>query len=177
MNKIILLVVALAAVAGCRHVQGGSMKSAAPFSGDNATLPGVPAAEPLNGKPLEKSGALALFSGETAEDAAFNEAEQQNYQKFRNSLFLRRRMADGTYEWRLLLTTGSDWRVSAGLDNWCSEQARTLKRCFFVKSAGFASDGRHLCLICDTGLWPRNVVCVYDVNNNMLRPCRLDVTL
>jgi len=170
MNKTMLFVVALAVVAGCRHVQGGSMKSAAPFLGDNATLPGVQAAEPLNGKPLERSGALALFSGETAEDAAFNEAERQNYQKFRNSLFLRRRMADGTYEWRLLLTTGSDWRVPAGLGDWCSEQAGNLKRCFCVNTASFSSDGQHLWLVCDTGNYMWSIVCAYDVNNNMLRP-------
>jgi hypothetical protein len=65
-------------------------------------------AAPANTELLDESGSLALFVGETAEDLAVNGAEE----KLRNSLFLRRGTADGTYEWRMILTTDSDWRIS-----------------------------------------------------------------
>lgn len=64
---------------------------------------------PANAALLDHSGALALFSGETAEDAAFNESiggEASEPPRKRRSLFFRWRAQDGTDEWRLMLTTG-----------------------------------------------------------------------
>lgn len=64
---------------------------------------------PANATLLDHSGALALFSGETAEDAAFNESigrDASEPPRKRRSLFFRWRAQDGTDEWRLMLTTG-----------------------------------------------------------------------
>ena len=64
---------------------------------------------PANAALLDHSGALALFSGETAEDAAFNESigrDASEPLRKRRSLFFRWRAQDGTDEWRLMLTTG-----------------------------------------------------------------------
>ena len=82
-NKLLMVVAeaavccaALAVVAGCRHVPDGDAESAAMFSGDRTVLPGSPCATvPAKAKLLHESGTLALFSGETAEDTAFNEAD------------------------------------------------------------------------------------------------------
>ena len=98
MTKTIFVCAALAVVAGCRYVPEGGRESAAPFSDTCAVLPGTPyGAEPMEAELLDESGAFALFSGETAEDAAFN---KDNRDESRNSLFLRRRRADGTCDWR-----------------------------------------------------------------------------
>ena len=166
MKMVLAIVAAMAVATGCRCVSEGGRESAAPFSDACAELPGTPyGAEPVEAELLDESGAFALFSGETAEDAAFN---KDNLDESRNSLFLRRRRADGTCDWRLLLTTGSDWHGGDGMDKWCSTHADMLKRDFVVREARFALDGRHLWLVCDTS--PTfDVVCSYDLRKNVFR--------
>lgn len=177
-NKLLMVVTeavvccaALAVVAGCRHVPDDCTESVAPFSGDRAVLPGSPCgAAPAKAELLHESGTLALFSGETAEDTAFNEADatERDYRRH-NSLFLRRRKADGTDEWRLLLTSGSDWRAADGMDRWDSSQAGEVRGHFKIRKASFGLDGRHLWLVCDTHTSLYSVVCSYDVQDNVLK--------
>lgn len=177
-NKLLMVVAeaavccaALAVVAGCRHVPDGDAESAAMFSGDRTVLPGSPCATvPAKAKLLHESGTLALFSGETAEDTAFNEADatERDYRSH-NSLFLRRRRPDGKDEWRLLLTTGSDWRAADGMDRWDSSQAGEVRGHFEIRKASFGLDGRHLWLVCDTHTSLYSVVCSYDAQDNVLK--------
>ena len=123
--------------------------------------------EPRETKLLCKSGELSLVAGETAADTAANQSDQEH--DFRNSLFLKRRRVDGTAEWRLLLTTGSDWREAAGMDEWCSDRTRDVKSCFYVFKANFSSDGRHLWLVCNPHTYTYSVVCSYDVYEHTFR--------
>ena len=167
----LLLVVALACVAGCKYDGGGGVAAAESEKWPTLTrLPCVVA--PGKAELLDESGSLALFSGETAEDSTSNNEEREEHPEFpsfRNSLFLRRRVVDGSYEWRLILTTGSDWRIPDGLGRWCSAQTESLKRNFFVRKACFASDGRHLWLVCDTCAYTFAVICSYDVQDRIFR--------
>ena len=167
----LLLVVALAVVAGCGDNR--DVKSVTQSSDEKTALLGLPCVEaPGKAELLNEKGELALFAGETAEDSAFNKAGQESnpdFYNFRNSLFLRRRRADGTDEWRVLLTTGSDWRAHDGMDKWCSGQADDLRRCFFVDKASFASDGRHLWLVCNPQTCTFHLVCSYDVYDRTFR--------
>ena len=165
----LLLVVALAVVVGCKYDGGGG--AAAPLSEKWIALTELPyVAAPDNAELLDESGSLALFSGETARDVESNKARDADPDRpYRNSLLLRRRMADGTDEWRVLLASGSNWREAAGADEWCLSQSRWLKDYFNIREAKFASDGRHLWLVCNTcnALW--EVVCSYDVQTAELR--------
>lgn len=171
MKICLLLVVALAIVAGCKYDWGGG--AVAPMPEKWSVLTGLPCVDaPSNTELLDESGSLALFAGETAEDSAFNDEEREehpDFPSFRNSLFLRRRVADGAYDWRLILTTGSDWRIPGGLGRWCSAQTEFLKRSFLVRKARFASDGRHLWLVCDTYAYTFAVICSYDVRDRIFR--------
>ena len=139
MKTSLLLVSAFVAVAGCKYEQG--VESAVFVSDEWSVLMGLPCVEvPGKAELLDESGSLALFAGETAEDTACNEEEREahpDFPSFRNSLFLRRRVAGRTDEWRLILTTGSDWRAPDGLDRWCFFQMENIKRCFFVRTAHF----------------------------------------
>lgn len=125
----------------------------------------------MNAELLDESGALALFAGETADDVLFNKPDESDRMRTaRNSLFLRLRGADGTDEWRLLLTSGSGWREADGMSEWCQSQVHDLQKDFFVCEARFSSDGRHLWLVCDpscTFWW--DVVCSYDASTNTFR--------
>ena len=121
---------------------------------------------------LYESGGLALYAGETDEDSAYNKARgSEPLDPCRNSLFLRQRKTDGTDEWRVLLTTGSNWReaAGAGADGWCSDRALDVKNCFYVWRASFSSDGRRLWLVCDPHTYTYRVVCSYDVYNRTFR--------
>ena len=146
-------------------------KSATPSINEWAALTARPCvAAPRDAELLDESGALALYVGETAEDADSNKARDTDPDcPSRNSLFLRRRNVDGTDEWRLLLTTGSNWREATGLSEWCLSQSSDLKNHFYIKDAKFASDRRHLWLVCNTcnALW--DVVCSYDVQKGEFR--------
>lgn len=131
-----------------------------------ATLGTLYEAEPENAELLYESGDVSLFAGETDTDIAFNaETDWES----RNSLFLKRSNADGSAEWRLLLTTGSDWHEAAGMDEWCSFMAGDVKRCFLVSKASFSSDGRHLWLVCNPHTSLYYVACSYDVYDHTLR--------
>ena len=130
---------------------------------------------PSNVKQLGASGALALFSGETAEDAAFNKAAKMGDKESplqRNTLFLHRspKNEDDLFnDWQLLLTTGYNWRFADGMDEWCASRAQELKRCFLVERATFASDGRHIWLVCNTQSHTYLTVCAYNVENYEFR--------
>ena len=119
---------------------------------------------PRRAKFLGESGELALFSGETAADVAYNRTQENAEPRyFRNSLFARLRRASGETEWRLLLTTGVDFRIADVEDEWRAAQGRWLKECFEVFRASFAPDGRHLWLVCNTHSCTYTVVCCYDM--------------
>ena len=170
MKKMMMLVVAVVVACGSVVQPAGRGKSAAPFSEARMVLPGSPCvAAPVKVKLLHESSTLALFSGETAEDTAFNEAHKMEW-NFRghNSLFLRRRRADGTDEWWLLLTTGTKWRAADGMDRWDSSQAAEVKEHFEIRKASFALDRRHLWLVCNTHTSLYSVVCSYDAQDNVL---------
>ncbi len=169
MKTTLFLVVVLAVVAGCKYERVGA--SVAAESDEWPALTALSCvAVPGEAKLLDESGALALFSGETPEDIDSNKARDADPDRpCRNSLFLRRRMADGTDEWRVLLTSGSTWREAAGMSEWCSFQASDLKDNFYIRKAKFASDRRHLWLVCDTGIPFWDVICSYDVQNGEFR--------
>ena len=76
---------------------------------------------------------------------------------------------NGTEEWRLLLTTGSDWREADEMDEWCSSISSDLKNHFYITAAKFASDRRHLWLVCNTHIPVWDVVCSYDVQKGEFR--------
>ena len=67
------------------------------------------------------------------------------------------------------MTTGSNWRAPDGMDQWCTSQTHWIKDCFRVLKARFASDGRHLWLVCVTDSYTFFVVCSYDVYNRKFR--------
>ena len=67
------------------------------------------------------------------------------------------------------MTTGSDWRAPDGLGRWCSSYTQDLKDNFFVLKARFASDGRHLWLVCGNDSCMFTVVCSYDVHEHIFR--------
>ena len=169
MKTTLFLVVVLAVVAGCKYDRVGV--AVAPVSDEWVALTALSCvAAPRDAELLDESGAFALYVGETAEDADSNKARDADPDRpCRNSLFLRRHKADGTDEWRVLLTSGSTWREAAGMSEWCSFQASDLKNNFYIRKAKFASDRRHLWLVCDTGIPFWDVICSYDVQNGEFR--------
>ena len=145
----------------------------AQFLTEEEPLPGVPCGTPP-GSPslLDESGRLALFAGFTQEDVAANEAERRADPEMpmtRNSLFLRVRNEDGEDAWRLLLTSGSDWRAADGMNEWCASRTRELKDRFFVSKARFSSETRYLLLVCDTHSYTYLTVCSHDLRDNVFR--------
>ena len=96
----------LDASVGISHVQDAFCVAntnsclAAPFrtKEQRAVSPGLQyGVAPKNAELLDESGELALFSGETAADVAYNETQRNAEPRCpRNSLFLRRRGADGS---------------------------------------------------------------------------------
>ena len=167
-----LSIIAFAAIeAGCRYASECDGKTSTLFPVTRLEMLGPHCqAQPEKSKLLCESGELALFAGETAEDSAYNKAcAPESLDPYRNSLFLRRRKADGSEEWRVLLTTGSDWREAAGMSKWNSDRAKDVKDSFHVYKASFSSDGRHLWLVCDPHTYTYSVVCSYDVCNQTFR--------
>ena len=165
MKILTILFVAVLLTCGCLSTTCGVLHSGediAPFA--QAGLPFE--LVPNNAELLDESGALALFSGETAEDTAYNKT---NSYASRNSLFLRRRKSTGTEEWRILLTTGSEWGEVDEMSAWCSTHARDIKSCFCVCRARFALDGYNLWLVCDVGNPWYAVVCSYDMQSDIFR--------
>lgn len=169
MKITLFLVAALTVVAGCKYERVGASAAAVPDERPPLTrLPCV--AAPGNAELLDESGACALFSGETAEDIGSNKARDADPDRpYRNSLFLCRRRADGAVEWRVLLTTGSNWREATGADKWCLDASRWLKDHFNIREAKFASDKRHLWLVCNTCNAWWDVVCSYDMQTDEFR--------
>ena len=165
----LFLVAALAVVTGCKYDQGG--KSCTSSCNEWAALTGLPCvAAPSEAELLDESGEFALFVGETAEDADSNKMRATDGDpSYRNSLFLRWRRADGTDEWRVLLTTGSNWREAPGMSEWDSSQSSWLKKHFYIMGAKFGLDKRHLWLVCNTDIPLWNVVCSYNVQTDEFR--------
>ena len=153
---------------------GGAVAAAGdrrPASGAGArsVLPGVTyGATPGQLERLGGAGAWCLFSGETKEDAAFTAAEVLQDPETplrRNSLFLRCPAADGTPEWRLVLTSGAVWRPE-GMQDWLEKEFRER---FYVLHAQFSSDRRHILLLLDPHTYTWFAVCVYDMCIHELR--------
>ena len=104
--------------------------------------------EPTEAKLLNEYGDLALFSGESEADAAFNAApEQKDDWHARNSLFLRRRKKGGRDEWRLLLTSGGDWKGAEEMGKLCKDCADDIRKGFLRLESQFVK-GRAFCLAC-----------------------------
>ena len=101
------------------------------------------AAEPNEAELLNEYGDFALFSGETESDVAFNaEQGKEWYRHHRNSLFVRRRTASGKDEWRLILTSGSDWKEADGMSKWGKMWASSVRSGYSVVKASLSKDGR-----------------------------------
>ena len=122
---------------------------------------------------LDETGALALFSGLTADDGASNAKEEKNNVEgakfFRNSVFVRRRMDNGEEDWRLLLTTHGYWEFDDGMNDWCMTQANNIRDRFEVLRAGLSRNGRSINLVCNPHNCMFNVVCRYDLFTGKLR--------
>ena len=125
------------------------------------------AAEPTDAKLLNVYGDFALFSGETEADVAANQSDENTWH--RNSLFLRRRTTNGKTEWRLILTSGSDWKDADGMGEWGKMQASDVRSCYNVVNASLSKDGRYIWMVCNPSCsfwW--NVVCRFDLCENAL---------
>ncbi len=127
-------------------------------------------AEPGKAKLLHEAGGLALIVGETDADAAFNAEPKQKYDwGIRNSLFLRRRTKGGKDEWRLLLTSGGDWKDADDMGEWGKNMANDIRKCFNVIRACLSKDGRYVWMVYDPDISLYNVVCRFDLRENSLR--------
>lgn len=149
----VLVCAAMVAIAGCRYAPKDSARI--------ATLGTLYEAEPENAELLYEKGGISLYSGETDADVAFN---AETDWETRNSLFLKRRNADGSAEWRLLLTTGSDCRDAE--DN---SSAGLTTGNFRVLKASLSHDGRHIWLVCDPHTSLYCLAYAYDVYDNTFR--------
>ena len=127
------------------------------------------AAEPKEAKLLNEYGDLALFSGETEADVAFNtEATQNGNWSRRNSLFLLKRTKDGPNTWRLLLTSGGDWKDADGMGEWDKTWAESIRDCFNVVRASLSKDGRYVWMVYNPYIPLYDVVCRFDLCENTL---------
>lgn len=109
-----------------------------------------------------------MYAGETAADTAFVAAETEKDPEMalpRNSLFLRRPAADGTPEWRVVLTSGTRWRAE-GMSDWMEEEFRER---LHVLHARFSSDRRRILLVLDPHVYTWFAVCTYDLRTMVLR--------
>ena len=160
----------LAVCAGCRYASDGDAQYAAPFHSCREALSATPCATLRNAELLD---GLALFAGETEADGAFNEAERkanpEGPRLCRNSLFIRWREADGTDEWRLLMTSGGNWKDADGMNGWCKDRARQVRECFMVLKARLSNDGQSIWLVCNPFSFTYNVVCQFDLRTNAFR--------
>ena len=171
MNKTMLFVVALVAVAGCRCAPDGDTGPAVPFARERLVSLGSPyKGELKDAELLNEYGDLALFVGETEADAAFNaEPGRKNDLKERNSLFLRRRTNGGRDEWRLLLTSGGDWKDADCMGNWGKRWVDDVRDDCKIVRASFSKDGRFVWMVCDPScsFW-YDVVCRLDLREKTL---------
>ena len=126
-------------------------------------------AEPKEAKLLNEYGDFALFVGKTDADAAFTaEPKQKDDWGIRNSLFLRRRTKCGKDEWRLLLTSGGDWKDADDMGEWGKNMANDIRKCFNVIRASLSKDGRYVWMVYDPDISLYNVVCRFDLCENFL---------
>lgn len=135
-----------------------------------ASLGSPYAEEPKDAKLLNEYGDLALFSGETEADVVHNaEGENKEGWGIRNSLFLRRHMAGGKDEWRLVLTSGSDWKKADGMGEFGRIWVDDIRSCLNVERASLTRDGRTLWMVCNPpcSYW-FDVVCRFDLRENTL---------
>lgn len=130
------------------------------------TSMGVPYdTEPKNAEVLYEDGDTALYAGETAEDVAHNAKDRWNYHR---SLFLHRRTKSGANEWRLVLTSGSDWKEPEGLDKFGKFWACEPKDNFDVLGASLSRDGRYIWLVSNAHNSVFSLVCRFDMRENTL---------
>lgn len=125
------------------------------------------AAEPTDARLLNVYGDFALFSGETEADVAANQSDENTWH--RNSLFLRRRTTNGKTGWRLILTSGSDWKDADGMGEWGKMRASDVRSCYNVVNASLSKDGRYIWMVCNPSCsfwW--NIVCRFDLRENAL---------
>ena len=126
-------------------------------------------AEPKDAKLLNEYGDLSLFSGEPEADVAFNVAAKQDGNwNSRNSLFLRKRTKEGTNAWRLLMTSGGDWKDADGMNKWCKMWADSIRDCFNVIRASLSRDGRYVWMVYNPYIPLYDVVCRFDLRENSL---------
>lgn len=98
---------------------------------------------------------------------AANQSDENTWH--RNSLFLRRRTTNGKTEWRLILTSGSDWKDADGMGEWGKMRASDVRSCYNVVNASLSKDGRYIWMVCNPSCsfwW--NVVCRFDLCENAL---------
>lgn len=173
---------------GCVNTDVAAAPAAAPATPESPEEPGgmellcanvrpvlprvLYAGTPTDLKLLDEKGSLALYSGKTAEDAAFVAAELERDPEtplWRNSLFLRRPAADGGHEWRVILTSGTTWKTPEGEDSWPVQNPMyDLKMCLHVLDAKFSSDPRHIWLELDPHTYTWFAICSYDLQDNVL---------
>ena len=172
MNVLVGVVVCavMTTIVGCRYVPDGETMLGASVLGDRIVSFESPyAAEPKEAKLLNEYGDLALFSGETEADGVFNaEAKQNGSWSRRNSLFLRWRMANGTNEWRLLQTSGGDWKDADGMNKWCKMWADSIRDRFDAIRASLSKDGRFIWLVCNVHNDVYRLICRFDLRENTL---------
>lgn len=140
------------------------------FSDEQLAMLGSPyKGEPKDAKLLNEYGDFSLFSGETEADVAFNVAAKQDGNwNSRNSLFLRKRTKGGTNTWRLLMTSGGDWKNADCMDEWCKNWANEIRRCVDVIRAGLSKDGRFVWLVCNVHNDVYYLVCRLDLREKTL---------
>lgn len=141
------------------------------FSDEQLAMLGSPyKGEPKDAELLNEYGDLALFSGKTDADIAFNaEPERENDLHDRNSLFLRRSAKEGVDEWRLVMTSGGDWKDADCMGDWGKRWVDDVRDCCNVVRASFSKDGRFVWMVCDLSCssW-FDVVCRLDLREKTL---------
>ena len=125
---------------------------------------------PKDAERLYEARDCALYAGETAADTVHNKGEgKKSLPEIRNSLFLRRRTEAGTDEWRLVLTSGGNWKDADGMDQWCRGLASDARRNFAVRQARLSADGRFIWLVCDPHTGFFSIVCCYNLAEDTFR--------
>ena len=140
------------------------------FSVERLASLGSPyATEPKDAKLLNEYGDFALFAGKTETDIAFNaEPERGKDWRYRDSLFIKWHKADGTVEWRMLLTSDGDWKNADGMGEWGKIWAESIRDCFNVISASLSKDGRYVWMVYNPYIPLYDVVCRFDLSENTL---------
>ena len=77
-------------------------------------------------------------------------------------------MNGGKDEWRLLLTSGGDWKDAEVMDKRCKDCADDIRKGFYVWRASLSKDGHFVWLVCDRHLCSYDLVCRFDLRENTL---------